>query len=156
MWASSAALAVTPAARQELERLVRFGKTEERIAPEHALVFCIDEMSQIQALDRTQPGPPMKKGRAGTMTHDDKRHGTTTLFAALDVLKGAFIGRCMPHHRHQEFLKFLKAIDRILRNRSTSTALSTTMRPTKNGKSKIGLQNTGTSTSTSFRHHRPG
>jgi transposase len=80
--------------------------------PEHALVFCIDEKSQIQALDRTQPGLPMKKGRAGTMTHDYKRNGTTTLFAALDVLKGEVIGRCMPQHRHQEFLKFLKTIDR--------------------------------------------
>ena len=80
--------------------------------PDHALVFCIDEKSQIQALDRTQPGLPMKKGRAGTMTHDYKRNGTTTLFAALDVLKGEVIGRCMPRHRHQEFLKFLKAIDR--------------------------------------------
>ena len=80
--------------------------------PEHALVFCIDEKSQIQALDRTQPGLPMKKGRAGTMTHDYKRNGTTTLFAALDVLKGEVIGRCMPQHRHQEFLKFLKIIDR--------------------------------------------
>jgi transposase len=80
--------------------------------PEHALVLCIDEKSQIQALDRTQPGLPMKKGRAGTMTHDYKRNGTTTLFAALDVLKGEVIGRCMPQHRHQEFLKFLNAIDR--------------------------------------------
>jgi transposase len=80
--------------------------------PDHALVFCIDEKSQIQALDRTQPGLPMKKGRAGTMTHDYKRNGTTTLFAALDVLKGEVIGRCMPQHRHQEFLRFLKAIDR--------------------------------------------
>jgi transposase len=80
--------------------------------PDHALVFCIDEKSQIQALDRTQPGLPMKKGRAGTMTHDYKRNGTTTLFAALDVLNGEVIGRCMPQHRHQEFLKFLKAIDR--------------------------------------------
>jgi len=80
--------------------------------PEHALVLCIDEKSQIQALDRTQPGLPMKPGRAGTMTHDYKRNGTTTLFAALDVLKGEVIGRCMPRHRHQEFLKFLQAIDR--------------------------------------------
>ena len=80
--------------------------------PEHALVFCIDEKSQIQALDRTQPGLPMKKGRAGTMTHDYKRNGTTTLFAALDVLKGEVIGQCMKRHRHQEFLKFLKVIDR--------------------------------------------
>ena len=80
--------------------------------PENALVFCIDEKSQIQALDRTQPGLPMKKGRAGTMTHDYKRNGTTTLFAALDVLKGVVIGQCMPRHRHQEFLKFLGKIDR--------------------------------------------
>lgn len=80
--------------------------------PENALVFCIDEKSQIQALDRTQPGLPMKKGRAQTMTHDYKRNGTTTLFAALDVLKGQVIGQCMKRHRHQEFLKFLKTIDR--------------------------------------------
>jgi len=80
--------------------------------PENAIVFCVDEKSQIQALDRTQPGLPMKKGRAGTMTHDYKRNGTTTLFAALDVLKGEVIGRCMPHHRHQEFLKFIRTIDR--------------------------------------------
>src|SRR3981189_2602817 len=79
--------------------------------PDHALVVCIDEKNQITALDRTQPGLPMKKGRAGTMTHDYKRNGTTTLFAALDVLNGEVIGRCMPQHRHQEFLKFLKAID---------------------------------------------
>ena len=80
--------------------------------PEHALVFSLDEKSQIQALDRTQPGLPMKKGRAGTMTHDYKRNGTTTLFAALDVLKGRVIGQCMKRHRHQEFLAFLKIIDR--------------------------------------------
>src|ERR1700730_6127088 len=80
--------------------------------PDKALVLCIGEKSQIQALDRTQPGLPMKKGRAGTMTHDYKRNGTTTLFAALDVLKGEVIGRCMPQHRHQEFLKFLKTINR--------------------------------------------
>src|ERR1700740_1479514 len=79
--------------------------------PDHALVLCIDEKSQIQALDRTQPGLPMKKGRAGTMTHDYKRNGTTTLFAALDVLKGEVIGTCMPRHRHREFLRFLKLID---------------------------------------------
>ena len=80
--------------------------------PENALVVCIDEKSQIQALDRTQPGLPMKKGRCGTMTHDYKRNGTTTLFAALDVLKGEVIGQCMPRHRHQEFLKFLGTINR--------------------------------------------
>jgi transposase len=80
--------------------------------PEQAVVLCVDEKSQIQALDRTQPSLPMKKGRAGTMTHDDKRHGTTTLFAALDVLTGTVIGRCLPRHRNTEFLKFLRTIDR--------------------------------------------
>src|SRR5438270_963747 len=80
--------------------------------PERALVLCFDEKSQIQALDRTQPGLPMKKGRCGTMTHDYKRHGTTTLFAALNVLDGTVIGECMARHRHQEFLKFLRKLDR--------------------------------------------
>jgi transposase len=80
--------------------------------PDKALVLCVDEKSQIQALDRTQPGLPLKKGRAGTVTHDYKRHGTTTLFAALDVATGAVIGRCLKRHRHQEFLKFLRDIDR--------------------------------------------
>jgi transposase len=80
--------------------------------PEKALVLCFDEKSQIQALDRTQPSLPMKKGRCGTMTHDYKRHGTTTLFAALNVLDGVVIGDCMARHRHQEFLKFLRKIDR--------------------------------------------
>jgi transposase len=72
----------------------------------------MDEKSQIQALDRTQASLPMKKGRAGTMTHDYKRNGTTTLFAALDVLTGSVIGQCLPRHRHEEFLKFLQTIDR--------------------------------------------
>jgi len=80
--------------------------------PENALVFCVDEKSQIQALDRTQPSLPLKNGRAGTITHDYKRNGTTTLFAALDVLKGSVIGQCHPRHRHQEFLKFLQKIDK--------------------------------------------
>lgn len=80
--------------------------------PEKAVVLCMDEKSQIQALDRTQPSLPMKKGRAGTMTHDYKRNGTTTLFAALNVLTGVVIGRCLPRHRHTEFLKFLRVIDR--------------------------------------------
>ncbi len=80
--------------------------------PEKAIVLSMDEKSQIQALDRTQASLPMKKGRAGTMTHDYKRHGTTTLFAALDVLTGAVIGECLPRHRHTEFLKFLRTIDR--------------------------------------------
>jgi len=80
--------------------------------PEHALVLSVDEKSQIQALDRTQPGLPMKKGRCGTMTHDYKRHGTTTLFAALNVLEGRVIGQCMARHRHQEFIRFLNKINR--------------------------------------------
>ncbi len=80
--------------------------------PDQALVLCVDEKSQIQALQRTQPGLPMKKGRCGTMTHDYKRHGTTTLFAALNVLDGSVIGECMPRHRHQEFLRFLRRLDR--------------------------------------------
>ena len=80
--------------------------------PAHAVVLSVDEKSQIQALDRTQPGLPMKKGRAGTMTHDYKRHGTTTLFAAFDVLEGKVIGRCMQRHRHQEFIRFLNAVER--------------------------------------------
>jgi transposase len=80
--------------------------------PEKAIVLCMDEKSQIQALDRTQASLPMKPGRAGTMTHDYKRNGTTTLFAALDVLTGKVIGQCLPRHRHEEFLKFLKTIDR--------------------------------------------
>jgi hypothetical protein len=80
--------------------------------PEHALVLSVDEKSQIQALDRTQPGLPMKKGRCGTMTHDYKRHGTTTLVAALNVLEGKVIGQCMARHRHQEFIRFLNRINR--------------------------------------------
>jgi transposase len=80
--------------------------------PEHALVLSLDEKSQIQALDRTQPGLPMKKGRAQTMTHDYKRHGTTTLFAALNTLDGSVMATCMERHRHQEWLKFLRLIDR--------------------------------------------
>ena len=79
--------------------------------PEHALVLCCDEKSQVQALDRTQPGLPLKKGRAGTMTHDYVRHGTTTLFAALNVADGTVIGQCQERHRHQEWLKFLQLID---------------------------------------------
>ena len=79
--------------------------------PERALVLCVDEKSQIQALDRTQPSLPIYPGRCETMTHDYKRNGTTTLFAALDVAEGRLIGQCMPRHRHQEFIKFLKQID---------------------------------------------
>jgi transposase len=80
--------------------------------PDKALVLCVDEKSQIQALDRTQPGLPLKKGRCGTMTHDYKRNGTTTLFAALSMLDGQVIGACYPRHRHEEFLKFLRKLER--------------------------------------------
>src|SRR3989442_3701004 len=85
--------------------------------PDKAVVLCVDEKSQIQALDRTQPSLPMKKGRAGTMTHDYKRNGTTTLFAALNVLTGIVIGQCLPRHRHDEFLRFLRRIDRAIPKR---------------------------------------
>jgi transposase len=79
--------------------------------PRHAVVLSLDEKSQIQALDRTQPGLPIKPGKCGTMTHDYKRHGTTTLFAALNVIDGTVLGRCMQRHRHQEFLRFLDAVE---------------------------------------------
>jgi transposase len=80
--------------------------------PDNAVVLCLDEKSSVQALDRTQPSLPMTKGRAATMTHDYKRNGTTTLFAALDVLTGKVIGQCLPRHRHEEFLRFLRKIER--------------------------------------------
>jgi transposase/transposase-like protein len=80
--------------------------------PDKAVVLCVDEKSQVQALDRTQPGLPMKRGRCGTMTHDYKRNGTTTLFAALNMLDGTVIGQCLPRHRNDEFLKFLRKLDR--------------------------------------------
>ena len=79
--------------------------------PQQAMVICVDEKSQIQALDLTQPGLPLKKGRCGTLTHDYKRHGTTTLFAALELLQGRVIGQCFARHRHQEFLRFLRRLD---------------------------------------------
>ena len=80
--------------------------------PDNAIVLCLDEKSSVQALDRTQPSLPMVKGRAATMTSDYKRHGTTTLFAALDVLTGKVIGQCLPRHRHEEFLRFLRKVER--------------------------------------------
>ena len=80
--------------------------------PDKALLLCVDEKSQIQALQRTQPGLPLKKGRCGTLTQDYKRHGTTTLFAALNVLDGTVVGQCQARHRHQEFLKFLRRLDK--------------------------------------------
>ncbi len=98
--------------------------------PAHAVVLSVDEKSQIQALDRTQPGLPMKKGRAGTMTHDYKRNGTTTLFAALNVLDGTVIGRNMQRHRHQEFIRFLNAIEAAVPAASSSMSSSTITPPT--------------------------
>jgi len=80
--------------------------------PDKAVVLCMDEKSSLQALDRTRPSLPMKKGRAGTVTHNYKRNGTTTLFAALNVLTGAVIGECLLRHRHEEFLEFLRKVDR--------------------------------------------
>ena len=82
--------------------------------PAHAVVLSIDEKSQIQALDRTQPSLPLKPGKCATKTHDYKRHGTTTLFAALDILEGTVRGRCMQRHRHQEFIRFLNAVERTV------------------------------------------
>src|SRR6266545_4009693 len=97
---------------------VRAGRGRKpAIPPDQAVVLCADEKSQIQALDPTQPSLPMKRGRAGTMTHDYKRNGTTTLFAALDVLTGKVIGKCLPRHRNGEFLRFLRTIDRAVPRR---------------------------------------
>jgi IS5 family transposase len=95
-----------------VERL--FGRFDAALPPAHAVVLSVDEKSQIQALDRTQPGLPLKKGKAGRMTFDYKRNGITTLFAAFDVLDGTVIGQCMQRHRHQEFIRFLKAIERAV------------------------------------------
>src|SRR5437868_3707772 len=120
--------------------------------PDHAIVLSVDEKSQIQALDRTQPGLPMKKGRAGTMTHDYTRHGVTTLFAALDVLEGKVIGQCMKRHRHQEFIRFLNLIEARVSKKKRSTSSSTTTPPTSIPRSWGGLKNIGGSSSTSPRH----
>ncbi|HSK29894.1 MAG TPA: IS630 family transposase [Candidatus Limnocylindria bacterium] len=104
----------------KLSRDPRFSEKLEVIVglylnpPEHALVLCCDEKSQIQALDRTQPGLPLKRGRAGTMTHDYKRNGTATLFAALNTVDGKVTGMCLPRHRHQEWLWFLKHLDAVM------------------------------------------
>ena len=124
--------------------------------PDRALVFSVDEKSQIQALDRTQPGLPMKKGRAGTMTHDYKRHGTTTLFAALDVATGRVIGQCMKRHRHQEWLKFLRSIDRDAHKGSTCISSLTITPPTSTPRCRLGLSGIHGSTCTSRRHRRRG
>ena len=99
--------------------------------PDKALVLCVDEKSQIQALDRSQPGLPLKPGRAATMTHDDKRHGTTTLFAALDVASGFVVGECLPRHRAKEFLRFLARSTGRPRRASICISYSTTTERTK-------------------------
>jgi hypothetical protein len=101
----------------------------------------VDEKSQIQALDRTQPGLPMKKGRAGTMTHDYERHGVTTLFAALDVLEGKVIGRCMKRHRHQEFIRFLNVIEGRAPKKKTIHVIVDYMPPTSIPTSCCGSKN---------------
>ena len=101
--------------------------------PEHALVLCVDEKSQIQALDRTQPGLSLKRGRYGTMTHDYKRHGTATLFAALNALDGSIISMCDDRHRHQEWLKFLRVIDDAARRRRQRHASGSNDRPQPDG-----------------------
>lgn len=107
--------------------------------PACAIVLSVDEKSQIQALDRTQPGLPLKRGRGATMTHDYKRNGTTILVAALNILDGSVIGRNMQRHRHQEFIRFLNAVEAELPATRPSTSLSTIMRPTKQPKVRAWL-----------------
>jgi transposase len=123
--------------------------------PAHAVVLSVDEKSQIQALDRTQPGLPMKRGRAGTMTHDYIRNGTTTLFAALNILDGTVIGQCMQRHRHQEFLRFLNRLERDI-PAGRSTWCLTTMAATSTPKSGPGWRGIRAGPSTSPRLRRPG
>jgi transposase len=117
--------------------------------PENAIVLSFDEKSQIQALDRTQPSLPMKQGRPGTVTHDYKRNGTTTLFAALNVVTGELIGRCFSRHRHEEFLSFLKLIDREVPRAQPSTSSWTTTRPTNTRTWPNGCRSTSACTCTS-------
>ena len=125
--------------------------------PEKAIVLCADEKSSVQALDRTQASLPMVKGRGETMTHDYKRHGTTTLFAALDVLTGTVIGQCMPRHRHQEWLKFLKTIDReVPKDLAIHLILRQLRHPQTPRRRARGWTNILGSTCTSPRHPRPG
>ena len=124
--------------------------------PAHAVVLSVDEKSQIQALDRTQPGLPMKKGRAGTMTHDYKRHGTTTLFAALNVFDGTVIGRNMQRHRHQEFIRFLDTAEAQVPVRMAIHAVVTTTRPTNIPRYKNGWPGIPAGRFTSRLPLRPG
>lgn len=119
-------------------------------------MLSVDEKSQIQALDRSQPGLPMKRGRCGTMTRDYKRNGTTTLFAALNVLEGKVIGRCMQRHRHQEFIRFLNAIEAETHLARSSTSSSTITAATNIPKSAPGSNGTRASCSTTHRPRPPG
>ena len=119
--------------------------------PAHAIVLSVDEKAQIQALDRTQPGLPMKKGRAGTMTHDYKRHGTTTLFAALDVLEGKVIGRCMQRHRHRELIRFLNTVEAQVPTRKIVHVILDNYAAHKHPKVQQWLDDTRASPSTSRR-----
>src|SRR5215208_95228 len=119
--------------------------------PEHALVLSVDEKSQVQALDRTQPGLPLKRGRAGTMTHDYKRNGTTTLFAALNTLNGKVIATCMPQHRHQEWLKFLRLIDKSTPRRKQLHLIIDNYSPHKHPAVQAWLKNINAFTFTSLR-----
>ena len=126
--------------------------------PAHAIVLSVDEKSQIQALDRTQPGLPLKKGRAGTMTHDYERHGATTLFAAMNVLDGTVMGRNMQRHRHQEFIRFLNVIEKQVPNQVSRSTPSSTIWP---GPPSIPRCDDGSNAihdgrSILHRHRRPG
>src|SRR5713101_5255247 len=124
--------------------------------PDHAIILSVDEKSQIQALDRTQPGLPMKKGRAGTMTHDYKRHGVTTLFAALNVLEGKVIGQCMKRHRHQEFIRFLNVIEARVSKKKTIHVIVDNYATHKHPDVVEWLENIGGLSFTSPRHPLPG
>jgi hypothetical protein len=120
------------------------------------VVLSVDEKSQIQALDRTQPGLPMKPGRAGTMTHDYKRHGTTTLFAALNVLDGSVIGRNMRRHRHQEFIRFLNTIEAQVPKRKAIHAIVDNYATTSIPRCANGSLGIPDGPSTSHRSRHPG
>ena len=116
--------------------------------PDHAVVLCVDEKTQVQALNRTQPMLPMGLGYVEGVTHDYVRHGTTTLFAALDIATGQVITQCKKRHRHQEFLAFLRHIDANVPNRSTFTSSPTTTPPTSTRRSELGSQGDRDTTST--------
>jgi len=124
--------------------------------PAHAVVLSIDEKSQIQALDRTQPGLPLKKGRCATMTHDYKRNGTTTLFAALNILDGTVIGRNMRRHRRQEFIRFLNQIERSVPKDKAIHAIVDNYAPTRKTRFRPGLPATHDGRRTSSRHQARG